>query len=82
MSHVTHWMPLPAAPGVQAENIWESNKMREFYVGAVRDAERYRWLRENHVDSYLATGKLERLDDAIDEAMANGNVGEPLGGVG
>lgn len=33
------------------------------------DAERYRWLREYDVDSYLASGKFECLDAAIDEAM-------------
>lgn len=34
------------------------------------DAKRYRWLREHNVDSYLACGKLEQLDTAIDRAMS------------
>ncbi len=34
-----------------------------------RDAERYRWLRNFHVDSYLVVGKLNHLDAAIDAAM-------------
>ncbi len=33
------------------------------------DAERYRWLREYDVDSYLAGGKCESLDSSIDAAM-------------
>lgn len=38
-----------------------------------RDAERYRWLREYDVDSYLACGRLEKLDAAIDAAINGAN---------
>lgn len=34
-----------------------------------RDAERYRWLRTYHVDSYLANGSLEKLDAECDAAI-------------
>jgi len=32
------------------------------------DAERYRWLRTYEVDSYLASGRMDSLDAAIDAA--------------
>ena len=81
----THWMPLPAAPGVQAGNIWESDKMREFYAGSVRDAARYRWLRSNErgmanlscvinddcQPPYYELKCMKELDAAIDAAMGN-----------
>ena len=34
-----------------------------------KDAERYRWLREYYVDSYLAAGIRDVLDSSIDSAM-------------
>ena len=49
------------------------DELEEYLRELRRDAERYRWLREYDVDSYLAWGKLERLDAAIDAAMAGAN---------
>lgn len=45
-------------------------------VKALRvDAERYRWLREYDVDSYLAIGKREVLDAQIDEGRLRDDAG-------
>jgi hypothetical protein len=46
--------------------------LRAHIEGLEADAARYRWLRQYDVDSYLANGKLERLDAAIDAAMRGG----------
>jgi hypothetical protein len=40
-------------------------------VEAMKDAERYRWLRKGGID-HLLHGRLEELDAAIDAAMKEG----------
>ena len=74
---VTHWMPLPPPPGQE--------RAQPDHSELVKDAARYRWLREQHwSDSKFAVvsnpktavnlGSIcpsrELLDEAIDEAMA------------
>ena len=41
----------------------------------LKDAERYRWLRQFRVDSYMASGSLADLDAAIDAAMTSSSKG-------
>jgi hypothetical protein len=75
---------IAAAPGAataedsSAPDVWESNKMREFYCGAVRDAKRYRWYRAKVMESKAedVPSTDEEFDAAIDKAMSNA-VGKP-----
>ncbi len=56
------------------EKVSASEWLRQHIAKLEADARRYRWLREYDIDSYLANGKLEHLDQAIDRAMGEEKV--------
>lgn len=58
-----------------ADRLWQEIEMLKAENEALRkDAERYRWLRQDDVEQYQISTKCseEKMDAAIDAAMGNG----------
>jgi hypothetical protein len=72
---ITHWMPLPAAPGAPAVHESFEDRISDWAHGDALDAARYRWLRDNatrsgvNIDIGAGVEISETLDAAVDDAM-------------
>ena len=77
---ISHWMPLPAAPGAPAVDESFEDRISDWAHGDALDAERYRWLRdegrvndfrvEQEKNGWMKTHSRSTLDAAIAAARA------------